>query len=381
LCTGLYAVISRRSAVAIALTLATATVGVKGAQRLVPHLPPPPETSVYELMTLGPPPPTTCACIPNAFALPSYQPGWGYGSGPAVPFENAPVSDDQRRVNREWYAQEDQLIRRVSEEALNGNPNASFAVSTHMSLRTTVNGPDDRAEDEAMQWLNLAVRQGHPDAIRLLAHRHAVGRGVAQNYDAAAFLFDRAARLSDPISMTASGFLRAAGRGVRQDWTVAIRWWQYAEAKAPLSARFLGDAYACGAGVAEDHERALAFYKRVADVEPSASIQLGYMNARNCGKSDDKAAIAAFRRAADQGYPEAQIELSDLLRQGRGGEPNALEAYLWARLAERRLPSGDLKKRATDQAAAAARLMSSLEIKTQDDMVDAMLATGAKPVR
>ena len=374
---------SRRSAVAIALAFAAATVSVTRAQRLVPHLPPPPETSVYELMTLGPPPATTCTCIPNAFALPSHHPGWGYGSGPGVPFENAPISEEQRRINREWYAQEDQLIRRVSEEGLNGNPNASFVVSTHISLRTTVYGPDDRAENEAMQWLNLAVKQGHPDAIRLLAYRYAVGRGMAQNYDAAAFLFDQGARLKnpDPISMTALGFLLAAGRGAPQSWPAAIRWWQLAEAKAPLAARFLGDVYACGAGVAEDHERALAFYKRVADVDPSASIQLGYMYARSCGKSDDKAAIAAFKRAADQGYAEAQIELSDLLRQNRGSEPNMLEAYLWARLAERRLPSGDLKKRAADASAAAARLMSSLEIKTQDEMVDALLTTGAKPVR
>ena len=361
--------------------MAAASVGVRGAQRLVPYLPPPAETRVYELMTLGPPPAVTCTCIPNAFVLPSYHPGWGYGSGPAVPFEDAPISAESRRINKDWYAQEDELIRRVSEEGLQGNPNASFAVSTHIGLRSIVYAPDDRSEAEAMQWLNLAVKQGHPDAIRLLAYRYATGRGVAQNYDAAALLFEQGARQNDPISMAAIGFLVAAGRGAPQNWPAAIRWWQYAENGTPLAARFLGDAYACGAGVPEDRERAMALYRRAAEKEPSAGVQLGFMYARGCGKADDKAAVEAFRRAADQGFPDAQIELSDLLRQGRGAESNAIEAYRWARLAERRLPSGDLQKRAADAAASAARLMSSSDIKTQDELIDGMLASGAKPVR
>jgi len=337
--------------------------------------------NVYELMTLGPPPATPCTCIPNAFALPSYRPGWGYGTGPAVPFADAPISEADRRLNKDWYAEEDQLIRRVSEDGLNGNPNASFAVSTHMALRPTIYGADDRSEGEAMQWLDLAVKQGHPEAIRLLAHRYAVGRGVAQSYDAAALLFEQGARQSDPLAMAAIGFLVAAGRGAPQNWAAAVRWWQYAENRMPIAARFLGDAYACGLGAPADHERAMALYRRAADKDPSSSTQIGYMLARGCAKPDDKAAIAAFKRAADEGYPDAQIELSDLLRQGRGSDPNPIEAYRWARLAERRLPDGDLKKRAADLAASAAREMSAVDLKTQDETIEAMLASGAKPVR
>lgn len=358
--------------------LAAGAIGVTAAQ----HVPPPDETSVYAILSLGAPPPTVCSCIPNPFELPPHHPGWGYGSGPAVPFENAPISDEDRRRNREWFAQEDLLVRRVTDEALAGNnPNASLAVVTHLGFRTAILGADDGVDAEAMKWLTLAAQQGHPEAFRILGHRNAAGHGVAQNYTAAAIWFDQGARLNDPISMTAIGFLRAAGRGASQDWAVAIRWWTYAENRSPLAARFLGDAYACGAGVAEDRARALATYKRIAEIEPSASIQLGHMLVRGCAPPDDKAAIAAFKRAADRGYPEAQIELSDLLLKGRGGEPKAMEAYYWARIAERRLPPGDLKKRAEERAAAAAQLMSALERTTQDEMVNAAIAAGARPLK
>jgi TPR repeat protein len=372
----------RRDAVAVALIIAGGAATVAAVQQPAPNVPPPPETSVYELLDLGAAPATTCSCVPHPFALPAYRPGWGYGSGPATPTENAPISDADRRRNAIWYAGEERdLARRAADEGLAGNGHASISVAHHLSLHASIFGPDDRIEQEAVRWLTLAAEQGHPDAFRLLGYRYAHGRGVPQDYAIAAYWFDQGARRDDPISMTAIGFLSAAGRGVAQSWPDAIRWWQRAETRAPLASRYLGDAYACGVGLDEDRERALAAYRRSAEHEPSGSIQLGHMLLRGCAAPDDKAAVAAFRRAADQGYPEAQIELSKLLCEGRGGEPNPLEAYFWARMAERRLPAGDLKKRAAERAAAAARLVSAIEIAYQDRLLDEMIASMAKPMR
>jgi uncharacterized protein len=105
------------------------------------------------------------------------------------------------------------------------------------------------------------------------------------------------------------------------------------------------------------------------------------MHLRGCAPQDDKAAFAAFKRAADQGYPEAQIELSELLREGRGTDVNELEAYFWARLAERRLDAGDLKTRAGQLAAAAARLVPAPVIASEDRMIASMLDMASKPMR
>jgi TPR repeat protein len=298
-----------------------------------------------------------------------------------VPTGNAPITETQRDINRAWYEQEEEVMRQVSDDALaNNNPHASLAVAMHLSTRKAIFG-DDRSEGDVVRWLTFAAEQGHPDASRMLADRYAHGRGVPQDHAMAAFWFDQGARRDDPISMTALGFLLAAGRGVAQNWPAAIRWWQRAEARAPVASRYLGDAYACGSGVDEDHTRAVAAYKRFADRDASSTIQLGYLYLRGCAPADDKAPVEAFRRAADQGYPEAQVELSALLREGRGTEVNPNEAYYWARLAERRLESGDLKHRAEGSAAAAARTMSSLEIAASDDMVKSMIAACAKPMR
>jgi TPR repeat protein len=179
--------------------------------------------------------------------------------------------------------------------------------------------------------------------------------------------------------MVAIGFLRAAGRGVEQSWTEAMRWWRRAEPRSPHASRYLGDAYACGAGVEEDHERAAAAYRRA--IDPSAGIQLAHMYLRGCARGDDKDAVAIFRGAANQGYPDAQVELSGLLLDGRGVEAEPLEAYRWARIAELRLPPGELKTRAGERAAAAARLVPHIVITYEDRMIGDMIATSAKPMR
>jgi TPR repeat protein len=367
-----------RSVLLLALA---ATLGVTAQRKAGPHVPPPRETNAYEVLALGAPPVVACTCIPNPFALPTYRPGWGYGNGPGVPFDPAPITDVDHRRNREWYVEEEQHLRRVSVEALAGNPNASLAMATHFSMRQAIFGPDDRVEHEAVRWLTLAAQQGHADAFRMLGHRYATGSGVTQDYAAAAQWFDYGARLNDPLSMTAIGFLRAAGRGASQDWAVALRWWQYAERRTPIAARFLGDVYACGAGVPEDRAQALALYTRAAEVDPSAAIQIGYMHVRGCSPDNDAAAVTAFTRAASRGFPDAQIELSDLLLRGGGGEPDPMWAYYWARLAERRLPAGALKARAAKHATAAAGMLSALQIATQDEMVTTVLTSAAHPVR
>ena len=59
---------------------------------------------------------------------------------------------------------------------------------------------------------------------------------------------------------------------------------------------------------------------------------------------------------------------------------DAFEAYYWARLAERRLPPGTLRKRAEAEAKLAARLMSAAHVKDTDAFVDAVIVEGAKPM-
>ena len=338
----------------------------------------PQETSVYDLVDVGPVPvPGLCSCIAAPFMVP-YRPGWGFDNGAASPLVAAPLSQmDQRRAVEDRAS----LPLRV-EQGAEGDANASLSIAMLLSIESAIVGIDLRTEEYAFRWLHLAAVQGHHDAFRLVGFRYLRGRGVRQDDAAAAYWFHQGATQGDPISMVGLGLLYAAGRGVPQDWPIAVRWWQRARARAPLANRFLGDAYACGLGVEKDEGLAVSAYKAAADRgELSSSTQLGHMYAKGCAEGSDEAALKAYDRAADAGYPEAQIALSDLIRQGRGADANPYRAYTWARLAELRLPPGELRNLAAERVKAAVRRMNPEALPAQEAMVRQMVAESARSIR
>ena len=356
---------TRRGRAALtALGLVAATFGARPAAQ-APH-----EISVYALVDAGPVAvPAPCSCIASPFTV-NYAPSRGPMTGPAGPLGGAAPP-----INARHLADDRAAFGSTAEDGLRGNGNASVAIATHLSLESALAGGDLRTEEAAARWLHLAAAQEHPDAFRLLAFRYAHGRGVEQNAAAAAYWFHQGALRGDAIAMTALGLRYAAGAGVRQDWEIALRWWMRAQGRTPLASRFVGDAYACGLGVAPQPARAATAYQAAADAgELSSSTQLGHLYAKGCVQAEDAEAVQAYRRAAEQGDPEAQIALSDLLRQGRGTDPNPYEAYTWARLAELRLPDGSMKAHAAAQVRSAVARMRPEAVPAQEALVQSMIA-------
>lgn len=355
-------------AVAIALWGASVTAQV-----------PPRNMNPYVLIDPGPVAAPACSCIAHPFAVPTPRPGWGYGEGPAAPSEDATPSD-ATRTRQELQDAEDraELPHRVK-DALAGNGNASLLIAQQLLSGTP--GPMEYAQ--AARWMALAASQGHPDAFIRLAHMYRHGIGVAQDDKTAAYWFRAGATHGDKYAMVALGLLYAAGRGVTQDWSVGAQWWARAAAGGlPIASRYLGDAYACGLGVELDQERAVAEYRRSAAAgEMSSSVQLGHMYRSGCARAADEEMVAAYEKAADRGDPEAQIALSALFFEGRGVDQSFYRAYHWARLAERRLPPGDLRGSAAAHAAKAAHLLSAFERQEAETMLDALLAAAATPMR
>ncbi|HET7698286.1 MAG TPA: tetratricopeptide repeat protein [Vicinamibacterales bacterium] len=337
----------------------------------------PQDMNVYAIVDAGPVPvPGSCSCISSPFTV-AHAPSRGPRSGAGAPLEGSgpPINLNHLKDDRASFA-------RRAEDGLDGNYYASFGIAMHLSLESALAGGDPRMEEEAARWLHLAAAQENADAFRFLGLRYARGRGLEQNAAAAAYWFHQGALRGDPISMTALGLRYAAGSGVTQNWNAAARWWLRAQAHTPLASRFLGDAYACGLGVDLDPVRAEAAYKAAAEKgESSSSTQLGHLYAKRCVHAPDQAALEAYERAADDGDPEAQIELSDLVRQGRGTDPNPYRAYTLARLAELRLPEGAMKARAAERVKSAVRLMLPEAIPAQEALVQSLIAASAKPVR
>lgn len=346
----------------------------------------PPETHIYDLINIvPPPPPVACACVSGAFALPALRPGHGWGVGPGTPLKDAPMSDASREIYATRRAEDRAQLPVDAADGLGGNAHASVAVAMLLREASIAAGGDKATEEEVGKWLHLAAAQEHPDAFRLLGYRYQRGEGIPQSDRAAAFFFHQGALRRDAISMVALGLRYATGRGVPQDFGAAVHWWRRADHM--LASRFLGDAYACGLGVDQNPDAAVRAYSKAADAgDPARSIQLGRLYLGGCvapnpsraPATHDQIAFKALYRAASDGFPDAQIMLSDLLLEGRGADMNPQEAYYWARLAERRLESGDLQARAR-AVAAAARLMSPEERAAAEEVVTAMIMT--KPLQ
>jgi TPR repeat protein len=288
---------------------------------------PPPELRVDIVTDVGAiPAPAACGCITQPFKVVRIRPGLGYGGGPAAPDTDALPASNERN------------------------------------------------DGEAAKWVLLAANQGHQNAYIQLGRRYLRGLGLEQSDEAAAYWFYQGATHGDTLGMIALGSLYAAGRGVPQDWKIAVSWWRRANHH-----RFIGDAYACGLGVAPSNARAVREYQLGADDgDMSSAIQLGHMHAGRCASpADDDLAYKWYDKAAHQGYPEAQVALASLVLRDRA-EDGPISAYMWARLAELRLPDGDLRTLAAKRADEAARRLSPPQIANTDLLVKNMIATGSE---
>jgi TPR repeat protein len=364
----------RRNARPSSLLLACGLVFSTGVVRLSGQAPPPREMRPWVVMDVGPiPAPSVCDCVTRPFTVTRPRPGFGYASGLAAPDADAPLTLSTGRFQAQRDAEDRASLPTSIENGLGGNGNESIGIAWLISGGTAV----ERNHEQATAWFLLAAGQGHPNAFAALGHRYLRGLGIEQNDSAAADWFSRGAASGDRAAMSALGGLHALGRGVPEDWATAVAWWTKAE-----NWRFVGDAYACGLGGEQNGELAAAAYQRgVENADMMSSVQLGHIYESRCAAPPSAdAAYEAYRRAADEGYPEAQVALSKMYLDGRGVIVSPYQAYFWARLAELRLPAGELQSLARSRAALAARFLPAFEITQADTLVKSAIATGSEPM-
>ena len=126
------------------------------------------------------------------------------------------------------------------------------------------------------------------------------------------------------------------GRGVRQDYAVAVSWFREAaeQGYAPGQAA-LGFMYRTGRGVRQDDADAVRWYRRAAEQGNAlGQNNLGVMYSRGHGvRQDDAQAVRWYRRSAEQGHAHGQNNLGWLYERGRGVRRDRVEAIRWYRLA------------------------------------------------
>jgi TPR repeat protein len=149
-------------------------------------------------------------------------------------------------------------------------------------------------------------------------------------------LLERTPGRHTPHAQFNLGVTYDTGRGVRQDYFEAVKWYRLASDQGDADAQFnLGGKYREGKGVLQDYVEAVKWYRLAADQGNAiAQSNLGMMYEKGEGVSQDYVeAVKWYTLAADQGHAKAQSNLGVMYEKGKGVRQDHVEAVKWYRLA------------------------------------------------
>lgn len=260
------------------------------------------------------------AALPAALQPATPAPAIALQSPVGIAIHNSPrppspedIARVQQRMNT--AALSERIGQPASLTAPVANAPADFQHPAQSSIETRSTSPSTTSDGRTTLELPPAV--SGPLSLRLAA---AKGDASAQ--------FDIAARLAE-------------GKGIKQDFAEAARWYQRAAAQGLAAAQYrLAALYERGLGVEADPARAMVWYRRAAEggnikaMHNLAVLSTGGQNAR----ADYAAAAQWFTEAAERGLADSQYNLGVLYENGQGVTQDAATAYKWYALAAR---SGD----------------------------------------
>ena len=184
--------------------------------------------------------------------------------------------------------------------------------------------------------LRELAEAGDAEAQTELGERYEDGRGVRQDYAVAVSWFRRAADQGQAPGQAALGFMYFRGFGVAQDDTEAVRWFRRAADQGDARGQNnLGAMYGTGRGVSRDYAEAVRWYRRAAEQGHALgqnNLGVRYRDGRGVSQ-DHGEAVRWFRRSAEQGNARGQYRLGLMYENGRGVRRDRVEAVRWYRLA------------------------------------------------
>lgn len=190
----------------------------------------------------------------------------------------------------------------------------------------------DESPARAAQAILMAAREGLVDAQALLGQILLDGRGIAQDQSLALRWFDIAARQGHLMARNMLGRCHEHGWGCAADASVAAGHYRIgAEAGLDWAMYNFANLLATGRGVGEDQQLALALYRRAAELGHAKSMNLlgRYLEEGRICTVDAKAARDWYRRSAVGGDFRGQFSYAAVLAD----EGNVDEALIWLRKA------------------------------------------------
>jgi hypothetical protein len=163
-----------------------------------------------------------------------------------------------------------------------------------------------------VQSCRARAEQGNAVAEYDLAVDEYWGKGVPQDYRAAAQWFRKAADQGNAKSQGWLGYMSLHGLGVEQSNEEALRWYHKAADQGDARAEdAIGSAYYYGRAGTKDYAQAALWYRKAADLGlAQAQYDIGYLYEYGRGMPQDRAeAQRWYRKAADHGNESAQRAL------------------------------------------------------------------------
>jgi TPR repeat protein len=200
-------------------------------------------------------------------------------------------------------------------KAIAGDVEAMFVLGAYYDEKTW-NSAD------AQKWLRAAADKGHARAQDRVGALYAQGKGVKQDYKEAQRWFQMAEKSNLPLARYHLGLLEWQGSLGPRSLEKAYAWCEKgseglgeAADKGDVEALVaLGWMFQEGMGKAQDHPKALDYYLQAADSEYGPAMNQLAIVYRD-GKAGDKNPAEAsklFQKAAEGGYAEAQVNFGEL---------------------------------------------------------------------
>ncbi len=186
--------------------------------------------------------------------------------------------------------------------------------------------------DGVPDMLRPAAESGYAYAQNNLGDCYYYGRGVQQDYTKAVEWFQKAANQGNSYAQCNLGFCYENGHGVQQDYKQAVEWYQKAAEQGQVNAQNnLGNCYYYGRGVQQDYTKAVEWYQKAAEQgDASAQNNLGECYYYGQGVQKDYAkAVEWYQKAANQGNASAQFNLGWCYQYDHGVQQDYSKAVEW----------------------------------------------------
>src|ERR1017187_333582 len=204
--------------------------------------------------------------------------------------------------------------------------------------------------------LEPLAKQGNPDAQNRIGYMYNSGKGRRQDYAEAMKWYRIAAAQGSAKAQTNIGFMYENGQGVPQEYAEAMKWYRKAADQGIAGAQSnIGVMYANGEGVPQDYAEATKWYPKAADQgNAGAQNNLRIMSTREAADQVDdpyknlrimehalaaerlgdwKSAFLLLKPLAEQGDATAQFDLGFIYENGKGVPQDYAEAMKWYRKA------------------------------------------------